>query len=297
MSGVIKHGFKRELANLLIADLQFSKAISIQMRSGRKYRQILSSIREVGLIEPPIVSQHKKGDGYILLDGHLRVMALKELGEEQAACLISTDDENYTYNKYINRLSAIQEHRMIVKALKSGVSEAKLASALNIDVRTLKGKKNMLDGVCQDAIDLLKDKIVSENVLRLFKKMQPIRQIRVAQLMNDNNRYGYVYVKGLLDGTPQNQLAEGTKPKRLSPATLEKRLRMEEESIALSKDIRALKDSYGKDVLDLTLLQAYLKKLLDNVKVANYLKEYHSEINDEFLEVIKLDFWKIKNPL
>ena len=295
MSGVIKHGFKKELANLLITDLQFSKTISIQMRSGRKYRQILSSIREVGLIEPPIVSQRKKGDGYILLDGHLRVMALKELGEEQAACLISTDDENYTYNKYINRLSAIQEHSMIIKALKSGVSEEKLANALNIDVHTLKSKTNMLDGICQEAIDLLKEKMISGKAFRVLKKMIPMRQIRVAQLMNDNNRYGYVYVKSLLDGTPPNQLAAGAKPKRFSPAILEKRLRLEEENLALADDVRSLKKSYGKDMVDLTILQAYVKKLLLNDKVCDYLKKFHSEIHDKFREVLEIDFLKMKS--
>ena len=50
-------------------------------------------------------------------------MALKELGRECVSCLVSRDDEAYTYNKYINRLSAIQEHCMILKALQAGVSE------------------------------------------------------------------------------------------------------------------------------------------------------------------------------
>jgi len=31
--------------------------------------------------------------------------------------LISTDDEAFTYNKRISRLSAVQEHRMIAKAI------------------------------------------------------------------------------------------------------------------------------------------------------------------------------------
>ena len=291
----IKHGFQKELVTLFITDLRPSKSVPIQIRNGRKYSQILSSIREVGLIEPPAVAKSKKDNSYILLDGHLRIMALKELGKDQVLCLISNDDENYTYNKYINRISAVQEHRMIIKALKSGVSEAKLASALNINVRTLQYKKTMLDGVCQEAVDLLKDKIISENVFRILKKMIPIRQIRVAQLMNDNNRYGYGYAKSLLDGTPQNQLVVGSKPKRISPATLEKRLRLEEESIALSKDLRSLKKSYAKNMLDLTLMQAFLKKLTTNGKVADYLQKFHSEFFEKFIEVLEIDLFKMKS--
>lgn len=72
---------------------------------------------------------------------------MKELGMERVSCLISTDDVTYTCNKYINRLSAIQEHRMIVKAMQSGVSEEKLARALNLDIRTIRNKRYLLEAV------------------------------------------------------------------------------------------------------------------------------------------------------
>ena len=45
-----------------------------------KYSQIVASIREIGIIEPPVVSRDAQSRGrYILLDGHLRLEALKEL--------------------------------------------------------------------------------------------------------------------------------------------------------------------------------------------------------------------------
>ena len=295
MSGRIKQGFQRELVNLAIVELRPTKSLSVRVKQGRKYSQILSSISEVGLIEPPVVALAQKSREYLLLDGHLRIMALKELGEERVSCLVSIDDEGYTYNKYINRLSAIQEHKMIVKALDAGVSENKLANALNIDVRSLRFKKTMLEGICPEAVDLLKDKIISEKVFRVLKKMKAPRQIRVAMLMNDQNRYGFSYVKSLLEGTPDDQLVEGVVKKRVSPAALEKRVRLEEENISLSDDIRSLKDAYGTDMLDLTLLQAYLKRLLNNEKVANYLQKYHSVIYDTFAEVVQLDFLKLKS--
>ena len=294
MDSRIKHGFQPDLINLSIAELRPSKAVSIHIKQGRKYAQILSSIREVGLIEPPVVVRNKNEKGYVLLDGHLRIMALKELGEDRVLCLISTDDESYTYNKYINRLSAIQEHRMIIKAVKSGVSEVKLANALNIDMRTLKSKKHMLDGICQEAMDLLKDKRISEHVFRALKKMKPMRQVRAAQLMNDNNRYSYAYAKSLLDGTSQDMLVDGAKSKRVSPAALEKRLRLEEENMVLSEDIRSLKASYGNDMLDFVALQAYLKTLLQNIKVAEFLQKNYQEIYEKFLKIIEIDFLKLR---
>lgn len=249
----------------------------------------------MGLIEPPVVVLAQKSREYLLLDGHLRIMALRELGEERVSCLVSTDDESYTYNKYINRLSAVQAHKMIVKALNAGVPEEKLAKALNIEVRSLRSKKMMLEGICPEAVELLKDKIMSENVFRVLRKMKAPRQVRVAMLMNDQNRYGFAYAKSLLVGTSDDQLAEGVVKKRVSPAALEKRARLEEENVSLGEDISFLKESYGTDLLNLTLLQAYLKRLLVNEKVANYLQRYHPVIHDKFAEVVQLDFLKMKS--
>ena len=71
---------------------------------------------------------------YLLLDGHLRIEVLKDRGETEVVCLVSTDDEAFTYNKRVNRLAIIQEHRMILKAVERGVSGGRIAKALNVDV-------------------------------------------------------------------------------------------------------------------------------------------------------------------
>ena len=80
MANIIKQGFQEKLIELGVEELLTTKSISIYAMKCRKYGQVLSSIREVGLIEAPVVAPLKKGKGYLLLDGHLRIMALKELG-------------------------------------------------------------------------------------------------------------------------------------------------------------------------------------------------------------------------
>jgi hypothetical protein len=295
MSSKIKQGFEKKLVTLAIADLHFTKTMSVNVKQGRKYSQILSSIREAGLIEPPVAIFSSTERKYLLLDGHLRIMALRELGEEQVKCLISVDDESYTYNKFVNRISVVQEHKMIMKALNDKVSEEKLALSLNLDIKTIRDKINMLDGVCPEAIDLLKDKIMSIHVFQILKKMNPMRQIKVARLMNDQNRYSKAYAKILLDGTSADQLVDGAKKKKLSPAAVEKRMRLEEESVALGENIRALNDSYGTDMIYLNIIQSCLKRWMHNEKVANYLQKYHPEIHEKFFEIAGLDFFKLKS--
>jgi ParB-like chromosome segregation protein Spo0J len=60
------------------------KQVNMLTLKGRKYATIVASIKEIGLVEPPVVYP-AKGNGsakkYILLDGHLRLEALKDLGE------------------------------------------------------------------------------------------------------------------------------------------------------------------------------------------------------------------------
>ena len=117
-------------------------AIAKTVKSSQKYRQIASSVAEIGLVEPPVVCPDKRGS-YLLLDGHLRLEVLKGLGHTDVECLLSTDDEAFTYNKRVSRLSPVQEQRMIAKAIERNVPREKIARALNINVRSLARKANL----------------------------------------------------------------------------------------------------------------------------------------------------------
>lgn len=295
MANKIKQGFHTELLKLSLAELFPTKTVSPCVRQGRKYAQILSSIQEIGLVEPPVVTPFKDGNGYLLLDGHLRVMALKELGKENVSCLISTDDESYTYNKHINRLSAIQEHRMILKALQSGVSEEKLASILNLDIGTIRNKAHLLKGICQEVIDMLKDKIVPEPVFGVLRKMKTPRQIQVAMLMNDYNKFTSNYAKILLAASDPNELVNKGRPTKYTPAMFARQARLENESLALSQDLEFLKEEYGTQMVDMTAMQAYLKRLLDNPDVSSYLRQFNESVYDKFKEIVELDFFKLNS--
>jgi ParB-like chromosome segregation protein Spo0J len=117
-------GFEERTLALNISDLQLLKQVTEEVKRSVKYLQIAASIAEIGLVEPPVVARSRVEVGkYLLLDGHLRIEALKDRGVRDVACLVSIDDEAFTYNKRINRIAIIQEHRMILKAIENGVSE------------------------------------------------------------------------------------------------------------------------------------------------------------------------------
>ena len=39
---------------------------------------------------------------------------MKSLGFKEAKCLLSTDDEAYTYNRHVNHIPAIAQHFMLL---------------------------------------------------------------------------------------------------------------------------------------------------------------------------------------
>jgi DNA-binding transcriptional MerR regulator len=274
MTKKVQLGFENDCVTIPVADILPVRVLSKSIKSSRKYTQITASIREIGLVEPPVVARNGDASGsWLLLDGHVRIEALKDLGQEQVECLVSTDDEAFTYNKRISRIAPIQEHRMILKAIERGVSEEKIAAALDLNPRSIQRKVKLLDGICPEAVAILKDKACTAAVFTTLRKMIPLRQIEAAELMVNANNYSVAYISAILAGTPQAQLVEANKPKRINGVTPQAVARMEKELARLQEGITQIQDTYGQDHLQLTVLRGYVGKLLGNARVVRYLMQ------------------------
>lgn len=286
----VQMGFEEASRRLAIGDIQPLKIVSDVIKKTPKYAQIVASIGEIGIVEPPVVARDRNDPGkYLLLDGHLRIEALKDRGETEVVCLISIEDEAFTYNKRVNRIAIIQEHRMILKAIERGVSEERLAKSLNVDVASIKRKRRLLDGICSEAAEILKDKHVAIHALVEFKKLAPLRQIEAAELMVAMNKYTIGYARSLVAATPQAQLAEGYRPKSVKGLSSEQVALMERESANLDREFRIAEQSYGTDHLDLVLANGYLGKLLGNARVVRYLAQHQQEILLEFQKLVEVE--------
>lgn len=274
-------GFLPKIVQVRLESLLPLKVLSDSVMQTAKYRQVVSSIREVGLIEPLVVaSLDRKTGKHPLLDGHLRLEALKELGHEVVACLISTDDEAFTYNKRVNRLSTIQEHWMIRRAVERGVSPGRLARALNVDVAVIVSKLGLLDGICAEALHILRDREFSTEVTRALRKMKPTRQIECAEMMIAGNCSTVHYAKALLAATSDDMLvAERKAPRR---PTEEQLGLIERETANLRARYRMIEQTYADDVLNLVVAKGYVNKLITNPAIESYLQKWHSELLPEF---------------
>lgn len=279
-------GFVPEPKAIPVDKILPSRKTPVGLATSRKFKQIQTSIAEIGLIEPLTVSPISSGSGtYTLLDGHMRLLALRELGLAEAPCLEAVDDESYTYNNRLNRLSSIQEHYMIRRAIDRGVSPERLARALNLDVSQIRKRSQLLDGICPEVRGLLEDRQFSTELSRVIRKMKPTRQVECLELMLSANNLSVPYAEALLAATPVELLLDGKKPRKLSGVTKEQMARMEREMGSLQNQYRLVEQTYGQDVLTLVIVRGYLVKLLANEAIVRLIRARSPEIFEQF-EVI-----------
>ncbi len=284
----VQLGFEMTSLRIPIAQIEPLRAMTAAIRKSVKFGQIVASIAEVGLIEPPVVIRKPcDPELYQLLDGHLRIEILKERGEADVVCLIATEDEAVTYNKRISRMATVQEHKMILNAVKRGVPEERLARALNVNIRSIRDKQRLLDGICAEVATLLQDRQVPLNTFKELKRLRPMRQISVTETMIALNRFSVSCAKSLVASSPQGDLvsAERKSVKGLTDEQLE---RMESESANLDREFKLIEQEYGTDHLDLVLATGYLCRLIENLRIVHHLAKCHPEILGEFQKIAQL---------
>lgn len=286
----VKHAFKPMVVSIPLGQiLPTYRATKDQLHS-TKFASILASIRELGVIEPLAVHPSTTADTngqpcYILLDGHLRLEALRQLGATEALCLLATDDEGFTYNRQINRMTPIQEHKMILETINKGVSAERIAQTLNVNVDRIRARERLLDGIAPEVAEMLKNRMASQSVFQTLRKMKPIRQIETAEMMISANCFTARYAEMVLVAT-RPELLVGAKKKTNGEASAEDIARMEREMEKLYHDYRLVEDTLGETMLVLVVTKGYIAKLMRNAAIAAYFKRYEPDLANELNAVM-----------
>lgn len=281
----VKIAFEPKVRIIPLDQILPSKMLSATIIGSAKYARIAASLAEVGLVEPLVIAHAKAGNAFPLLDGYVRLSILKDQGVSTARCVVSCDDEAFTYNKRVNRLATIQEHYMIVRAIERGVSEEKLARALNADIASIRLRRHLLNGIHDDVAELLKDKPVGIHAFQKLRQMKPIRQLEVAELMVSSNNYSANYARALLMTTKPAELVKPEQKAKVG-ANLEQIEKLERELQAVSHDYHELEASYGDDTLVLVIAAGFLERLLSRQAIESYLTDLHPEMLQTFRSVV-----------
>ncbi|MXP26929.1 chromosome partitioning protein ParB [Altererythrobacter indicus] len=286
MNEQVKIAFEQHVLTVPLDRLLPTKRLPKGLEASVKYRRIAASVGEIGVIEPLSVIR-QKGGTYLILDGHVRLAALRAHGATEAQCILAHDDEGVTYNKRVNRLAVIQEHYMIVLALERGVSEEKLARALNVDTKVIRQRRHLLNGISQDVAELLKDKPVGHVAFQKLRKMKPIRQLEVAELMISANNFTASYAKALLVTTKPDDLHKPDRHGKATGLSSEQMVRLEREMAELSTDYKELEMSYGDDMLVLVVASGFLERMLSRPEIEHFLESRHPEFLENFRSIVQ----------
>jgi len=89
-----------------------------------------------------------------------------------------TDDEAYTYNRHVNHIPAVAQHFMLLEALKNGLTEERIAAALDVSLDSIRAKRDLLNGICSEAVQILADKQLSPKVFWILRRRSPFARSR-----------------------------------------------------------------------------------------------------------------------
>ncbi|MGC6030465.1 plasmid partitioning protein RepB C-terminal domain-containing protein [Enterobacter kobei] len=279
---MIKQCFNNHFHLYYIANLLPSRSIPPNVKSSNKYKQILTSIAEIGLIEPIIIFIADNGE-HKILDGHLRVEALKDLAVLHAHCLISPIEDTYSYNKRVNHLTILQEQRMLQKAVDSGVSVEKLCAVLGLSQGIINTRLRISEGISKEALALLADKNVSQNVFDVLRKIKPNKQMDFVATMVALNNFTKKFALSMLHVLPAEHLVRKPDNAPEDKDMVKTLARLEKEMAALQVETQDIQNEFAENNLNLMVVRTYIAKLLSKNEIIHWLYDNKSE----YLDVLK----------
>jgi hypothetical protein len=175
---------------------------------------------------------------------------------------------------------------MLLEALKNGLTEERIAATLNVSLEAIRAKRDMLNGICPEAIQILQDRPVSPQIFALIRKMKPMRQIEAAEHMVAGATFTISFAKALLTVTKAEMLDEPPSPRSLEATSTAARAMLTEQNEFLLRDLKLVEESYGTDILSLTVSIGYIERLLDNTKISRYLERHHFDILQALMRLV-----------
>jgi ParB family chromosome partitioning protein len=251
--------------------------------SKREYDRILASIKAVGLIEPLVI--FPDGDDYVILDGVQRHRALTELGVDVVPCILGKQREAFTGNRMVNRVSPIQEHRMIEKSL-GEVDEATIAAALGISGLSHRLKKTLLKQLHHDVAAAFDAGKINRACAREFTHVKQPRQKEILQAMESYKDYSTTFARTLVVKTPAHQReGRGRKHNPWDKSAQKKNDLLKKLAEAEQKH-DFYSQLYKQYTVDLLRLAIYARSLLTNPRLRDYLVQHHGDIAVRFEAII-----------
>ena len=192
---------------------------------------------------------------------------------------------SYTFNRMVNRLSPVQEMKMLRRALKD-IDESTIAEVFGIRSIRYRLGSSTLKQLHPRVIKALDDNLMSRGCAAEFAYVNHKRQLQILKEMEKNSDYGLAFARALVIKTPEN-LRNRVK-KRSKPWTQDsakkRDLVAKLEEIGRKYDFYTnLYRQYSTDLLKLCI---YVRKVITNEQIKGYLESKFADILECFESII-----------
>lgn len=135
----------RQTPRMIDVDLLVGHAQNVREAVG-DITELAASIRQHGLVQPVVVTEHPvKDDHFLILAGHRRTEAARSIGLTQVPCLVRHEagdlDDHVALmlveNMQRRNLSAVEKARAMNKLIDRGMSQVELARRLGVTPTTV----------------------------------------------------------------------------------------------------------------------------------------------------------------
>lgn len=251
--------------------------------STREYGRILASIKTIGLIEPLIV--YRDAHDHVILDGVQRYKALVEMGVEVVPCIVRKQREAFTGNRMVNRVSPVQEHRMIEKSLEE-LDEKTIAAALGIQGLAYRLKKTLLTNLHPEVAAAFDQGKLTRACARELTHVKPSRQREILTAMEGYEDYGIAFARTQILKTPVH-LREG-RARKSGPwdKSAQRKGDLLRKLTAAEQKHDFYSSLYKQYTIDLLRLAIFARSMLTNARIRNYLDQHYPLVVRQFEAVI-----------
>lgn len=256
-------------------------------RNLRSFSVILSSLKKVGLLEPLVVCKSEIRDKYKLMNGHLRMYAMKELGICESVCIVAKENERYTFDAEVNYLNPLQRSRMIRKAVREGVSPKEIADTFGIEERKIKDIMNISADIDPAVMEILKKCNVSERTIKIISKVKPYRQIQIAQFMLDSNNFSSSLAKALYLSSPESDMIVKPRFNSKTKINAETISKLNTEVEVTSEQLKFAEEQYAINIHTFVTAIGFMKRILDNQNIDNYITRHFPSTYSVLKNIIK----------
>jgi len=267
---------------LKVDEIEIEQKRSINFQISRKYKKIVSSINNLGLIEP--LGVYRQKDKYILLDGYLRLLAAQELNMDEVPCFIYQNRDSYTFNAMRNELSPLQESKMIKKAISQGVDENDLAIVLNVPVKRIRETQKLVDNLISEARELLDNNQIFRNTAQQLSKVNEKRQEVILKKMEEVNNYNVTYAKLLVMKTPKEMMRSESVVRNNNPDYSKKRLYTQIKKG--NQEIEFYAQRYKENIKELMKHVVFFRTIFEKEATSEYLSLNYPQMVKDIKKIL-----------